>query len=273
MSSETRPVVILAVRSADGLALVADSAHPLAPWIERVTAVAVGTPADLADVHETGAESTVLVAALARRFPAARWFATASFARDFPYNLARRIGSLSNTTRSRVGVALVPGRTTVPTTRTAPAEDVVAAGSSALAVLWESWPLDSIVADRERRLFVDSSRIVRVDHDDVFAVRGPLQVPVDVARKPPIAVWADHPLPGTELALAADGTVRLADGQVVGTVVSGDASTASLVLRELDAAGEPASGPSLDLRETLGLAASEPLLVGAPAAFPSAVAR
>ncbi|WP_022879637.1 hypothetical protein [Microbacterium sp. B19] len=270
MSSETRPVVVLAVPAADGLALLADSAHPLAPWVERVTAVAVGIPDDLADADERGAESTVLVAALARRFPAARWFATASFSRDFPYNLARRIGSLSNTARSRVGVALVPGPTTVPTTRTATAEDTVVAGSAALSALWESWPLDSIVADRERRLFVDSSRIVRVDQDDVFAVRGPLQVPVDAARKPPIAVWADHPLPGTELAFAPDGTVRRTDGHVVGTVVSGDTPTA---LRALDAAGEPASGPSLDLREALGLGASEPVLVGAPAAFVSEVPR
>lgn len=272
VSSAHPTVVVLAIPAADALALVSEQTHVLAPWLERVTAVAVGVPDDVEDADRRGAEPTVLVASLARRFPSARWFAAASLARDFPYNVARRIGSLSNTTGSNIGVALVPGATHLPTTRPAGDDERVTSGATALRGLWESWPLHTIVADRESRIFVDSTDIVRGEHDDVFSVRGPLQVPVDAARIPPLAVWARHPLPGTDLAFDPRGLITGADGRHVGTIVTGTPEDSARQLREFGESGllAPLTGAGASLRDALGLPPATPVLVDPPRAFPEA---
>ncbi len=195
--------IALALPAAEALALLAAPDGPTTALIDRVDAVIVGAPGDLADPLRPGADATVLVSALARLFPSARFLATASFARDFPYNLARRIGSLSALAGPRIGVALVATDTALPTTRDAVPEELRADGAEALEELWQSWPRTSIVGDRARKLFVDTREIRLVAHDDLWQVRGPLQVPVDATALPPIVLWDDD-------TAAHGGLVRIA---------------------------------------------------------------
>ncbi|MCB8914047.1 LLM class flavin-dependent oxidoreductase [Rhodococcus rhodochrous] len=115
---------------------------------------------------------------------------------DLPYNLARRVLSLDHLTHGRTGL-LFGARDPRGHGETAwhgGAElGAVTAADAALAIarLWQSWPLDSIVADKESGILVQSDRIRRVDHHGVVDIAGPLSAPASVQGAPVLAWYAD----------------------------------------------------------------------------------
>ncbi|MGI5158614.1 LLM class flavin-dependent oxidoreductase [Microbispora sp. CA-102843] len=157
-------------------------------------------------------EPTVAAAFLAAHAPGTAFLAAAAPHRDHPYNLARRIASLDHLSGGRSGLILgvrdgyAPGDTAwggagltdgaplgVGTTR-----DVAVA----VQKLWQSWPQESIVADRESRIFARAEQIVHVDHRGVFDIAGPLTVP-STAQGSPVLAWYADSVP----AVAAAGEV------------------------------------------------------------------
>lgn len=101
-----------------------------------------------------------------------------------PYNLARRLASLDHASRGRVGWLVgSPTATAEFDGGALPADAVLVARK-----LWESFPAESVVADADRGVFVESEQITFIDHDGVFAVSGPLNVPEPPQRKPPV-LW------------------------------------------------------------------------------------
>ncbi|GGM84346.1 hypothetical protein GCM10010106_33840 [Thermopolyspora flexuosa] len=154
---------------------------------------------------EATLESTVAATFLAAHAPGTAFLAAAAPHRDHPYNLARRVASLDHLTRGRSGLILgvrdgyapadgegrrawggaglpggiVPG---VETTRDA---------AIAIQKLWQSWPRDAIIADRESRIFARGDRIVHIDHEGIFTIAGPLTVPATVQGAPVLAWYAD----------------------------------------------------------------------------------
>ncbi|MFT4233857.1 MAG: hypothetical protein QM607_02450 [Microbacterium sp.] len=250
----------LAVSTAEGLRVLQDGDHPLAAWLEAVDVVIVGLPDEA-----PSADASVIASALATRFPRARWLVTASLARDFPYNLARRIASLGELTRARAGVALRPSATVLPTARGASPGELARDGVQVLRALWQTWPVSSVVADRERRLFVESSEIRVADHDGLWQARGPLQVPV--AEAPPVASWASDI--GADLALPAfDASHRLGLlGADAGPLAVFDPAEIPAAIGALIDDGWRKHDDALALREVLGLGAAEPVLTASAPAF------
>lgn len=115
---------------------------------------------------------------------------------DLPYNLARRVLSLDHLTHGRTGLlfgARDPrGHGETAWHGGAELGAVTAADTaSAIARLWQSWPLDSIVADKESGILVQSDRIRRVDHHGVVDIAGPLSAPASVQGAPVLAWYAD----------------------------------------------------------------------------------
>ncbi|MGW4582532.1 LLM class flavin-dependent oxidoreductase [Rhodococcus sp. YH1] len=121
-----------------------------------------------------------------------------------PYNLSRRLASLDHVSGGRVGW-LVGARSLAEDS----VESRVAASVDAVVVarkLWESWPAESIVADPERGVFVESERITFIDHEGVFSVSGPLNVPEPPQLKPPV-LWRPHSESELETALGVADVV------------------------------------------------------------------
>ncbi|MBS9376356.1 hypothetical protein [Rhodococcus sp. B50] len=115
---------------------------------------------------------------------------------DLPYNLARRVLSLDHLTHGRTGLLFgaCDPRGHGETAWHGSAElGAVTAADAALAIarLWQSWPLDSIVADKESGILVQSDRIRRVDHHGVVDIAGPLSAPASVQGAPVLAWYAD----------------------------------------------------------------------------------
>lgn len=163
--------------------------------------------------------------------PGAGWLAAATPVRDHPYNVARRALALDHLTGGRGGLAVAardagrPGDVDPWTGRRAdPAllSDVV----EVLRELWNSWPLDSLVADRATGVFARTERIRRIDHDGPYRVAGPLNTPSSRQGEPVLAWWVADP--GAEL----DAAARAADLVVLPAGASVDAGR----LRELRAA-------------------------------------
>lgn len=102
-----------------------------------------------------------------------------------PINVGRAIASLTNLHARRIGIA--GGDPSV---------------LALLSRLFESWPADSVVGDADRGVYVDDTRILRID-DPVHPIGGPLTVPVDTADKP-VTVLLDaegKPSPGVDVVL------------------------------------------------------------------------
>ncbi|MBE3012074.1 LLM class flavin-dependent oxidoreductase [Microbispora sp. NEAU-D428] len=157
-------------------------------------------------------EPTVAAAFLATHAPGTAFLAAAAPHRDHPYNLARRVASLDHLSGGRSGLILgvrdgyAPGDTAwggAGLTEGAPL-GVGTTRDVAVAVqkLWQSWPQESIVADRESRIFARAEQIVHVDHRGVFDVAGPLTVP-STAQGSPVLAWYADSVP----AVAAAGEV------------------------------------------------------------------
>ncbi|MGO2665051.1 hypothetical protein [Mycetocola reblochoni] len=158
-----------------------------------------------------------------------------------PINVARAVATLALLHDRRIGVA---------------AQDPALLG--VLARLWESWPLDSVVADVEAGVYVDASRIRRIVHPS-SPIGGPLTVPVAADDTPPTLLVSPGRGAGGGPAAAEPTAADAGDG--VELVL--DLGSIPLWRR-----GRPArdgSGPARSARRVLGLGASVPVAEGVPA--------
>ena len=149
-------------------------------------------------------ESTVAIAALAARAPRIGWLAAAAVHRDHPYNLARRIASADHLSDGRSGLVLGLSDGYAPAGRdghevwggaglTTGAPIAVATtrdAAAAIGELWQSWPYESIIADRQTRIYARGEQIVHIGHRGVFDIDGPLTVPTTPQGSPVLAWYA-----------------------------------------------------------------------------------
>lgn len=112
--------------------------------------------------------------------------------RDHPYNLARRAQSADLLAHGTTGVLIGAADRAAPAGwvwgTTASQAEASADAAILLAALGQSWPADTVVADRARDVFVESDRIRRVDHSGVFDSAGPLCAPTS-AQTSPVLFW------------------------------------------------------------------------------------
>jgi Luciferase-like monooxygenase len=177
------------------------------PAIPRQAALGTGDPCtgDLGTGPGPGhrtVESTVAAATLAARTPDLGWLAAAAVHRDHPYNLARRIASADHLSGGRSGLVLGLRDRFVPPgpdgrevwggaglTEGLPAgTETTRAAAAAIRALWQSWPADSIVADRESRVYARGDQIRHIDHQGAFDIDGPLTVPT-TPQGSPVLAW------------------------------------------------------------------------------------
>lgn len=191
-------------------------------------------------------DGSAAAAVLLARTVAARILVPAPPRRDHPYNLARRIASLGHLSAGRSGVVFGSLDHASPSedpwagaadvsVDTTPAGRAVAA-ARAVRALERSWPLESVVGDRESGIFVRSDEIHHVDVEGIYLIAGPLTVP-EPPHGPSVIAWyaaGAHDAP--ETAVETDGAVDLVIGgagpvSVVdpGEAIPGDA--AGVVLR------------------------------------------
>ena len=241
--------------------------------------------------------------ALLTRLPSAAALVSTSPDVEHPFNFARRIAGLDHFTRGRIGAVLgtrdrradrLGGESTPWTGRpTDPAH--TADFLTVLRLLLNSWPRETIIADKEHGRFAEVSRIARVDHDGLYSVAGPLNAPSSVQGEPPLGLH--RTLGRAEVAAVGDaaeivltserGVVRVlpVDGAAqIGILVTidtlGDLPRLVARLAEGSPDAQPAvtdSSPeakperdttTVTLRQRLGLAVRTLDLSGHAAAFP-----
>ncbi|GIF24042.1 hypothetical protein BJ973_004655 [Actinoplanes tereljensis] len=122
-------------------------------------------------------DSSAVGASLAARTRRARFLIVASPQRDHPYNLARRVASLGHLSRGRSGVLFGAADAYAPPGERPRTAATAIDAARVVRALEQSWPYDSIIGDRETGILVQSDRIVHIDHDGVYSVAGPLNVP------------------------------------------------------------------------------------------------
>ena len=99
---------------------------------------------------------------------------------DAPYNAARRLLSLDHLSGGRGGVVFVSGD--ADATQTSERIRVIRA-------LWNSWPRDTLLADRERGVFATTDGIRRIEHAGAhYRVAGALNSPTS-RQGEPVSVW------------------------------------------------------------------------------------
>ncbi len=244
--------------------------------------------------------SSAVGATLAGATKNGRFLIVATPQRDHPYNIARRVASLAHLSGGRSGVLIGIRDGYAPAgPENAPAWGGAGLGGGAalnaqtaydtaraVRALEQSWPHDSIIADRESGILVQSNRIVHVDLDGSFAIAGPLNAPEPATGASVIGWYA---------ATVADAPPDL-DGTPIDLVIGARASVPVVRLGEeppssdfagavLRASLEQSVGDLLDiaerwladgfvpsaagsLRATLSLPAPTPLPATARAAFP-----
>lgn len=160
-------------------------------------------------------ESTVAASFLAAGTRHARMFSPVRSERDHPYNLARRSASIGHLSGGRVGLVfgwhdpfLPTGAPWLPAD--VPEPDAAADSITAVRSLEQSWPYDSVIADRTTGIFTESDRIDRVDLDGAFPIAGPLTVP-EPPTGPTLLAWhsphANTPLAPIDLTIGPSGQV------------------------------------------------------------------
>lgn len=308
------PTLALAVSTAEAAAILADDALRTA-WTRHPAAFAVVGVDRLTGSAPTDLDPSLLATALATYGGPPVLFAAAAHI-DLPYNLARRALSLDHLTRGRSGI-LLGNRDSRGRTDTAWGGAGLRAGAElgpqtttdtaeALVRLWQSWPRDSIIGDKDSGILVRSERIRRVDHRGVVHTAGPLSIPTSLQSTPVLARYLTGPddletLPATtdfavlgglpdrgavvsaveslgvplfvataDLGAAAD--LHAAGGAgILFRTGSGDlpGETAAALLRAAAEFGTETtdSGPHHTLRERLGFAPPDDLLSGAAPAF------
>ncbi|WP_072812907.1 LLM class flavin-dependent oxidoreductase [Rhodococcus zopfii] len=253
-------------------------------------------------------DPTVAAVVLARHTTDVGIVVAAAVGREHPYNVARRLASVDHGSRGRVGWLVGTVDRTEPHADAvwvdADPLDATADAVTVVRSLWGSWPATSIVRDRSRGVFVDSGRIVHIDHDGVYRVAGPLNVPEPPQVRPPV-FWSPRDEGEEQVAGRVADVVVVADAEAaaryrasLGSVVRSqvlladvtwaegrepvDASLTDGVLvhggtsdtwsRVIDAVARPPQPDRrrVTLRERLGLAVPEPETVGVRLAFPVA---
>jgi len=254
-------------------------------------------------------ESTIAAATLSARARRLGWLAAAAVHRDHPYNLARRVASLDHVAEGRAGVLLGISDNYAPVdgfehgawggaglTDGVPLGVATTADVAAvLRALWRSWPAESIVADRDARVYARAEQVVHVDHHGVFDVEGPLTVP-STAQGAPVLAWrattaeeaevaagvadllvwpgalADAPRGAAVLyaeVAPADAAAALADDRVAGVVLRPAPTRAALVALLDGLAATAVSPTGGTLRDRLGLPAAAAAPADARPAFAS----
>ncbi|WP_067678390.1 LLM class flavin-dependent oxidoreductase [Nocardia miyunensis] len=241
---------------------------------------------------DTRFDPSIAATILARHTRSVGLVVGGSVLRDHPYNLARRLGSIDHVSAGRVGWLILTdddaadGRSVWTA---ASREDIALDGVLAVRELWESWPPDTVLDDRERGVFTDSARIRYIDHAGAHSISGPLNIPEPPQVKPPIFVESPVPpalaeradvvlggshVPGSAPILQWRNVSEAPNAPgvgVAGVVVADEGSPTEIVTaagRHVTAAAPP---PGTTLRTRLGLAAATPVLSGEPrSAFPTA---
>ena len=204
--TETPAPTIVTVPDADLAAAVArpGGIARLADRIRASGAVAVAVGTDRFDAERGRGhrlDPTTAALALGRALPTHGLLVAAAPTREHPYNVARRVLSLDHVLDARVGLVVGVRDHGLPATgeQHDPAEF-----AEVVRGLWRTWPLDSIIGDREAGRFADTTRIHPLDHDGGlggYQVRGPLTTPSSRQGEPVLAVWHDVDLPGADLVL------------------------------------------------------------------------
>jgi FMN-dependent oxidoreductase (nitrilotriacetate monooxygenase family) len=131
-------------------------------------------------------EPITLLTALARATQRIGLIATASTSYNDPYNLARRFASLDHVSGGRAGWNIVTtagddaARNFGLDAQPAHAERYQRAAEfvEVSRKLWDSWEDDAVVADPERGVHAEASRVHSIDHvGRFFKVLGPLNLP------------------------------------------------------------------------------------------------
>ena len=172
--------------------------------------------------HSAHFEPVTLWSALSQVTNNIGFVATASTTYEDPYLLARKFASLDHVSKGRAAWNVVTTAADVSKNFSIPghpthadryerAEEFV----DLVLDLWDSYEDGAIVADKATGVFLDPSRVHKVDHHGkVFDVAGPL----NVARSPqgrPVVVQAGASEPGRELA-ARTAEVIFTANQTIG---------------------------------------------------------
>lgn len=176
----------LRVGAADGVSL----AEAIA-----LTDLAVESGVTAIRLADTGAlDPTVVASYLAGRHPGIGYLAEVPTTGNAPYNVARRILSLDRATGGRAGIVLLAGNgdeVSEPTVPDHAAADPVQRWieyADVLNRLWESFPREALIGDREAALVVDTALVEPIDHEGAFyRVAGPLDGPSSVQGRPLVA--------------------------------------------------------------------------------------
>jgi len=148
---------------------------------------------DVADAPAGRLEPTVLLTAVALATSHIGVIATASSTYNDPYNLARRLASIDHISGGRAAWNVVTTAGDVAArnfglTGAPPHADRYGRAAEFIEIankLWDSWEDDAIIADRERGVFADPSKVHAINHDGAhFSVHGALNVPRSPQGRP-----------------------------------------------------------------------------------------
>ena len=249
-----------------------DPLRALAGLAARHPFLAIG----LSEIDDPGisALDPTVVAGLLAAEGAGALVVTADTSRHAPFNLARRLQTLSRITGGRVGVRLrATGVDRLTLASGGVSADYAADPPRAfgeylevLARLSRSFPEDALIGDRDAGILADPARLAPAQHGgDVYAVAGSLNVPLDPALRALVI------LDETDAAALGDAF----DPAVIDAVVAGDAAGARAAAWLRAVRWDPASVPAVDLATHLGEDDTDGLTLridAPPAAIPDAVA-
>ncbi|WP_409076598.1 hypothetical protein ACF2G4_22830 (plasmid) [Pantoea sp. C3] len=126
---------------------------------------------------------------LSRKLTQTGFVMAASFQRDHPFNIARRVASFDHISQGRTGVAISAqdpaqalGINAQSSWTTAPLDaHAVADGMLAIRKLWRTWPRETLSADPA----ISAQAVVRyAHHQGVFPTSGPLNSPTTLQGEP-----------------------------------------------------------------------------------------
>ena len=140
-------------------------------------------------------EPTIVLTAIARVTERIGLIGTLSSSFNDPFNVARRLATLDQLSGGRAGWNVVTTADAASARNFGLDQavehglryEVAAEFVEVVRALWRSWEPDALVADRERGVFADTSKIHAIDHRGAhFAVAGPLNVPRSPQGEPVI---------------------------------------------------------------------------------------
>ncbi|KAB1644487.1 MULTISPECIES: hypothetical protein [unclassified Pseudoclavibacter] len=196
---------------------------------------------------------------------------------DHPYNAARRLLTADNLTGGALGVVvahndvLTPAPVPAAWTSELTGPRTTADFTEVLRDLWNSYPRDLLIADRQSGVFGRSEQIRAIDHSGVYSVAGPLGIPSSVQGEPVLASWAADPaddFPAAEVLVlpvrTLDDWASAARGAlaVIPVLTAGDEGDVRSVLDSWAALLDAISGEThvaavaIEVTSRLGLAAT-----------------